>query len=139
MVDEATLNAAKAMLGYSDAQWEIWKKNPRNLEVLDHLEMFQKTKLVAEVTRAYGCAAGHKVGDRIVFGGDGTLLCKENPEKVCFGLLSPLIPLAAGVLDKISSGEDPTRIAFNHVHCVDVGVDAGGWGEVVAEVKVEQG
>ena len=138
MVDEATLNAARAMLGYDDAQWEVWKKNPRNLKVLENLEVFQKTKLVAEVTSAYGCAAGHKVGDRIVFGGDGTLLCKENPEKVCFGLLSPLIPLAGGVLDKISNGEDPTRIAFNSVHCVDVGVDDGGWGEVVAEVKVEQ-
>jgi hypothetical protein len=76
------------------------------------------------------------VGDRIVFGADGTLLCKENPEKICLGLLSPLNPSVMGVLDKIANGEDPTQVAFNKVHCVDAGVDHGGWGEVVAEVKV---
>ena len=29
-------------------------------------------------------------------------------------------------------------MAFNRVHCTDVGVDRGGWGEVVVEVKVEK-
>jgi len=90
------------------------------------------------VVSAYGCGAGHKVGDRIVYSGDGTLLCKENPERICFGLLSPVNPIVGAVLDKICNGEDPTRMAFNRVHCFDVGVDQGGWGEVVVEVKVEK-
>ena len=34
--------------------------------------------------------------------------------------------------------EDPTRIAFNRAHCVDEGVDAGGWGAVVVELRVEK-
>jgi hypothetical protein len=42
------------------------------------------------------------------------------------------------VLDKICLGEDPTQMAFNSVHCADVGVDRGGWGEVVVEAKVEK-
>lgn len=138
MVDEATLKGIKGMLGYTDAQWETFKSNPRNLRVLENIGEFQKYKLVAEVTHSCGCAAGHKVGDRIVFGADGTLLCRENPERVCFGLLSPLVPHVAGVLEKICNGEVPTQIAFNKVHCVDVGVEQGGWGEVVAEVKVEK-
>lgn len=138
MANEAMLNAVKSMLGYTDAQWKTWQENPRNLKVVENLMEFQKYKLVAQVTSSYGCAAGHKVGDRIVFGGDGTLLCKENPERICFGLLSPLTPHVGGVLDKICNGEDPTRIAFNKVHCVDVGVEQGGWGEVVVEVKVEK-
>jgi hypothetical protein len=29
-------------------------------------------------------------------------------------------------------------MAFNKVHCIDVGVDHGGWGEVVVELKVEE-
>jgi len=62
MVDEATLKLARQMLGYTDAQWEIWKKNP----------------------------------------------------------------------------QEATRIAFNKAHCVDVGVDAGGWGAVVVELRVEK-
>jgi hypothetical protein len=138
MTDDARLNAAKQMLGYTDAQWETWKSNPRNLKVLEHAEDFQKYKLVAEVTSAYGCAAGHKVGDRIVFGGDGTLLCKENPERICFGLLSPLNFYIAGMFDKIANGEDPSQAVFDKTHCVDVGVDHGGWGEVIAQVKVER-
>ena len=126
------------MLGYTDAQWEIWKSNPRNLKVLGNVENFQKYKVVAEVTSVYGCAAGHKVGDRIVFGADGTLLCKESPEKICFGALSPLNPYLLLMLDRVSRGEDPTEIAFNKVHCVDVGVDEGGWGEVILDLKVEE-
>ena len=52
MVDEATLKLARQMLGYTDAQWESWKKNPRNLRVLENLESFQTHKLVAEVVSA---------------------------------------------------------------------------------------
>lgn len=33
--------------------------------------------------------------------------------------------------------EDLTHMAFNVLHCLDVGVDHGGWGEVAAEVRVK--
>ena len=138
MADDAMLAFVKEMLGYTDAQWETWKSNPRNLKIAGNLVDVMKYKVVAEVTSSCGCGAGHKVGDRIVFGGDGTLLCKESPERVCVGLLSPVNPIVGGVLDKICNGEDPTKMAFNKVHCIDVGVDHGGWGEVVVEVKVEK-
>lgn len=142
MVDDVMLELAKDMLGYNEDQWNTWKSNPQNLELLEHFEEFQKYKIVAEVKSAYGCAAGHKVGDRIVFGGDGALLCKENPEKVCFGILSSINPMVGAIMDNIYgavlAGSEPTQVAMNKVHCVDVGVDHGGWGEVVAEVKVEK-
>jgi uncharacterized repeat protein (TIGR04076 family) len=138
MPDDAMLTGLREMLGYTDAQWETWKSNPRNLKIADNIMEVMKYKVVAEVTHSSGCGVGHKVGDRIVFGGDGTLLCKENPERVCVGLLTPVNPIVGGVLDKICNGEDPTKMAFNKVHCVDVGVDHGGWGEVVVEVKVEK-
>ena len=138
MADESMLIFLKDLLGYTDEQWETWKKNPRNPKRAAHIMDVLKYKVVAEVTHSSGCGAGHKVGDRIVFGGDGTLLCRENPDRVCVGLLSPVNPIVGSVLDKICSGEDPTRMAFNKVHCIDVGVDHGGWGEVVVEVKVEK-
>ncbi len=132
------MNSLRGILGYTDAQWDTWKKNPRNLKVSENIEEVLKYKVVAEVTSAYGCVAGHKVGDRIVFCGDGTLLCKENPDRICCGLLGPLNTFVWTVCDKMWIGEDPTKIAFNHVHCVDVGLDNGGWGEVVVDVKVEK-
>jgi uncharacterized repeat protein (TIGR04076 family) len=138
MADEATLNFLKQMLGYTDAQWETWKNNPRNLKIAENLQEILKYKVVFEVTSSHGCAAGHKVGDQIVFDGSGCLLCSESPQKICFGLLSPISPVAGTVLDKICLGEDPTQMAFNQFHCVDVGVDRGGWGEVVVEAKVEK-
>ncbi len=138
MADEAMLNLARELLGYTDEEWEIWKSNPRNLKVVENFGEILKYKIVAEVTSAHGCGAGHKVGDRIVFGGDGTLLCRENPDRICVGLLSPVNPVVGGIMDKICLGEDPTHMAFNKVHCIDVGLDHGGWGEVVVEIKVEK-
>ena len=138
MADEAMLSIIREMMDYTDAEWETWKSNPRNLKIAGNLMDVMKYRVVAEVTGSRGCGAGHKVGDRIVFGGDGTLLCKESPDRVCVGLLSPVNPIVGGVLDKICGGEDPTQMAFNKVHCIDVGVDHGGWGEVVVEVKVEK-
>ncbi len=138
MADKAMLDFVKELLGYTEAQWETWKENPRNLKVVDNLMDTQKYRIVAEVTSSTGCGAGHKVGDRIIFGGDGTLLCKENPDRVCIGLLSPVNPIVGAAMDKILNGEDPTEMAFNKVHCLDVGVDQGGWGEVVIEMKVEE-
>ncbi len=138
MADESTLAFIKDMLGYTDEQWETWKSFPQNHKIAENIFEVVKYKIVAEVTSSYGCGAGHKVGDRIVYGGNGTLLCKENPDQVCFGLMAPINPIVGSVMDKICLGEDPTTMAFNTVHCQDAGVDHGGWGEVVVEVKVEK-
>jgi hypothetical protein len=138
MADEAMLESVKQALGYTDEQWAKWKGNPRNLKVVENMDGFGKYKMVAEVTSSYGCAAGHKVGDRLVFAGDGTMLCNECPEKVCFGILGPVNSAVPVFFNAICRGEDPTQMAFNKVHCMDVGVDHGGWGEVVAEIKVEK-
>jgi len=138
MADEARLDFLKEMLGYTEAQWESWKSNPKNLNIVENLAEIPKYRVVFEVTSSVGCAAGHKVGDRIVFDGSGCLLCNESPKRICFGLLSPISPIAGIVLDRICIGQDPTEMAFNNVHCVDVGVDHGGWGEVRVKAKVEK-
>jgi uncharacterized repeat protein (TIGR04076 family) len=131
------LNSLKSMLNYSDAQWEKWKSNPQNFERAKGGLNFNKYKLVAEVVSAYGCGAGHRVGDKIVFSG-GELLTKENPARICFSLLSIISPYVQLVMERVFSGEDPTKIVFNRTHCPDVGVNYGGWGEVIVDIKVEK-
>jgi uncharacterized repeat protein (TIGR04076 family) len=111
MVDEATLALVKGMCGYTDAQWEIWKSNPRNMKVAEVLPEFYKYKVVAEVTSSSGCAAQHKVGDRIVFQGV-VLPCKENPDQICYGSLLPIIPYVQMVFERISNGEEPSSFMF---------------------------
>ena len=59
MADSAMLDFIKELLGYTDAQWETWKENPRNLKVADHIMDTQKYRIVAEVTSSCGCGAGH--------------------------------------------------------------------------------
>jgi uncharacterized repeat protein (TIGR04076 family) len=137
MVDKGTLDALRGMLGYTDSQWDKWKSNDRNMKVAENLAEYYKYKLVAEVTSSYGCAVQHKVGDRIVFG-TVALVCKENPDQICYGLLLPIIPYVQILFQWISNGEKPSSFVFPKVHCVDVGVEHGGWGEVIAEVKVEK-
>jgi uncharacterized repeat protein (TIGR04076 family) len=136
-VDDTALKPLREMLGYTDAQWETWKSNPRNLEGAKGGLNFSKYKLVAEVVSAYGCGAGHKVGDKIVYLG-GNLSCKESSEQICSSLLLVISPCINVVMEKVFNGEDPTKIAFNKHHCPDVGVNHGGWGEVIVEVKVEK-
>ena len=136
-MDDAALESLKEMLGYTDAQWEKWKSNPQNFERAKGGIELPQYRLEAEVVSAYGCGAGHKVGDKIVFSG-GELLSKENPERICFGLLSTISPYVQVLMEKVFNGEDPSKIAFSHVHCPDVGVDHGGWGEVIVEVKVKK-
>ena len=125
------------MLGYTDSLWETWKRNPGNLEMAKWAMDFRKYQLVAEIIHAYGCGAGHKVGDKIIFSG-GELLSKKNPERICFGLLSAISPFVQLVMERVFNGEDPTIIAFPRTHCPDVGVDHGGWGEVILDIKVEK-
>lgn len=137
MVDDSTLNSLREMLNYTDAQWATWKSNPRNLKLAEHAMDFPKYRLVAEVVSAYGCGSGHKVGDKIVYN-NGSLICNESSERICFGLLSAISPCVHVVMEKVFNGEDPTKIAFNGHHCPDVGVDHGGFGEVVVEVRVEK-
>lgn len=100
----------------------------------------RKYRIVAEIKSAYGCAAGHKAGDRIIVSGDGVLQCKDSPEMLCFGILSPMSGHVGAMIDKvwdaILKGQDPEQLPLNKLHCIDVGVDHGGWGELVAEVKV---
>ncbi len=138
MVDEGMLEYFKQLLGYSDAHWELWKSDPRNLKVLENAPAILGYRIVAEVTSSYGCAVGHKVGDKIIYGGDGTLLCQESPARVCVGIITPVNTMVSAITDKIFDGEDPIKLAFNKVHCLDVGPEHGGWGEVVVEVTVEK-
>jgi uncharacterized repeat protein (TIGR04076 family) len=136
-LDDAALKSLREMLRYNDEQWEAWKSNPRNFEKAMRGGDLGKYKLVAEVVSAYGCGAGHKVGDKIVYL-SGNLSCKESSEQICAGLLSVVNPYLNVLMENVFNGNDPTKIAFNMGHCPDVGVNHGGWGEVIVKVSVEK-
>lgn len=135
-IDENVLEMMKQTLGYSDEEFEKWKAVPRNMQIAERMPNFMKYEIVAEVKKAHGCAVGHKPGDKFYFNASGVLLCKKGIPNICAGALMPVLPFAWGVLDKVAMGQDPQQIAFHHVKCLDVGLDNGGWGEILMEIKV---
>lgn len=124
-------------MGYSNAEIEEFKKDPKKVKVVGKLPELNSKKIVAEVTHARGCAAGHKVGDKFIMNAAGFLLTKVNPENICIYALSSLAMFPAIVTDRISEGLDPNGMIYDRVGCVDVGLECGGWGKVVMKVYVE--
>ena len=133
------LAGLREKLNYSDAEWEMWLNNPRNLNVVERFAQCGNLRLVAEVIKSRGCAAGHKVGDKLIFSAMGAFVGKEPPGEVCTGVLAPLIYSVSSVWSSIAGGVDPQDLLlFNTFRCLDVGVDNGGWGEVVMQLRLEK-
>lgn len=137
-VNENILEMMKQSMGYSDEEWERWKAEPRNMSMAERMPEFMKYRVVVEVVESKGCAIQHKPGDKFYFNASGALLCKKGIPNICAGALAPVLPFAMGVLDKIGAGIDPTKFCFNRFRCVDVGLDKGGWGEILMEARVEK-
>jgi uncharacterized repeat protein (TIGR04076 family) len=137
---QQVLEGIKQQLGYTDAEMEMWKSNPKNMEMLNSGRMaeFGKYRVVAEVIKSHGCAMGHKVGDKLIFTGMGGFEGKDPAGPVCISAIGPVVPLVIGVLNNVAAGNDPQNMVFNRIKCFDVGVENGGWGEILMEIKVEK-
>lgn len=123
-------------LGYTDEEMEIFKKLPRNTDVMAMApELLNKT-ITCTVVEANGCNTRHKVGDTFYFDGAGNLLTKLNPKRICVHALAVMSPLIFTVNEMIYAGVDPNDIRFNRFGCFDVGVKCGGWGRIIVEIKV---
>ena len=123
-------------LGYNDEEMEIFKKLPRNTDVMAAApELLNKT-ITCTVVESHGCNTRHKVGDTFYFDGAGNLLTKLNPKRICVHVLAVMSPLIFTVNEMIYAGVDPNDIRFNRFGCFDVGVKCGGWGRVIVEIKV---
>jgi uncharacterized repeat protein (TIGR04076 family) len=100
-------------------------------------ELTNKT-IVVEVVESKGCNSQHKVGDKFIFDGAGNLLTKKNPKRICIYALAPLAQGVFAINELVYAGVDPNEIRFKRAGCFDVGVDCGGWGHIVMEVRVEE-
>ncbi len=123
-------------LGYSDQEMEAFAQNPRNARVLAVVpEMLSRT-IVFDVIESHGCNSRHEVGTRFAFSGDGNLLTKHCPSKVCAFLLPVMAQAVFAMHELWYAGADPNQLCFRHGGCYDVGVKCGGWGRVVVEASV---
>ncbi len=126
----------KERLGYSDEELQRFRENPRNEDVLSKApDLMQKT-IVLEVVDSHGCNSRHMPGDRFLFDGAGNLLAKRGPDRICVYALQAAAGLIFASNELFYAGVDPNAMRFKRAACMDVGVQCGGWGRVVLELRV---
>jgi len=124
-------------LGYDDEEMALFMQDPRNADVLSKsAELLNKT-IVLEVVESHGCNSRHRVGDRLYFDGVGNLLTKHCPERICAYSLGGALMMVFAANEMIYAGVDPNQIRFKRAGCFDVGLECGGWGRIVYELRVE--
>ena len=126
----------KRHLGYSGAEMQVFRDNPRNADVLSQVPSLMGKTIVVEVVDSHGCNSQHKVGDKFYFDGAGNLLTKLCPKKVCIYALNAATGLIFTSNELLYAGVDPNEMRFRRAGCFDVGVQCGGWGRVVLEISV---
>lgn len=137
MKNFALLKMLKKRLGYTDEEMKKFKENPRNLEIVSKVPGLIKKKLILEVVESHGCNSRHAVGDRFIFDSFGNLDTRQCPDQVCLFLLGGAQTLVYAGMELLLAGADPNRMGFNRTNCVDVGLECGGWGKVVVELRAE--
>ncbi len=136
-VDERMWKIMQRHLGYSDEEMGKFRSNPRNEDVLAKSAALMDKTIILEVVESHGCNSRHEVGTKFYFDGAGNLLTEKCPKKICaFSLISaPTMIFAAN--EMIYAGVDPNQIRFKRVSCSDVGLECGGWGRIVLELRVK--
>ena len=136
-MDKRLWKLAQRHLGYTGDELAHFQGNPRNADVLSKSGALMDRTIVAEVVEAHGCNSRHKVGDRLHFDGAGNLLTEQCPKRVCVHILSAAAALIFTANELFYAGVDPNEMRFKRAGCMDVGLECGGWGKVVVEVRME--
>ena len=124
------------IMGYSDDEMAEFKSRPKAMQMFN-TPVFRTHKIVAEVISSHGCICQHHVGQRLVLNGNGALLRDECPPVICVSLVSQLTGPIAALYERFVAGLDPNGLLSDTISCTDIGFDCGGWGRVLAKVKVE--
>lgn len=123
-------------LGYSDEEMKLFKENPRNARVLAVAGDMRRRTIVFEVVESRGCNSQHQVGTRFFYTGDGNLITRMAPPKICAYAMPVMTQAIYGMQELWYAGVDPNSLAFRRCGCFDVGVRCGGWGHMVLEARV---
>ena len=67
----------------------------------------------------------------------GHILTKLYPKKICVYALNAITSQVFTANELFYAGVDPNEMRFKRDACFDVGMECGGWGRIVMEIKVE--
>ena len=136
-VDDRMWKIVQRHLGYSNEEMARFKDNPRNEAVLSKSSVLRDKIIILEVVESHGCNSRHHVGDKFYFDGAGNLLTELGPKKVCGYSLNAALMMVFTANEMLYAGLDPNQIRFKRAGCFDVGLECGGWGRIVLELRVE--
>jgi len=136
-IDERMWKITQKHLGYSDEEMKTFREDPRNEDILTQGATLMNKTIILDVVESHGCNSRHKVGDKFYFDGVGNLLTERCPKKVCAYSLSSALMMVFTANEMIYAGIDPNEIRFKRASCFDVGLQCGGWGRIVLELRVE--
>jgi uncharacterized repeat protein (TIGR04076 family) len=136
-IDERIWNFFQKRLGYTDKEMHAFKDNPRNADIVAQSATLRNKMIIAEVVESHGCNSQHQVGDKFYFDSAGNLMTDRCPQKVCVYALSALSTLIFTASELFYAGIDPNEMRFKRTDCIDVGLQCGGWGNIVMEIRVE--
>ena len=129
-MDPKIMERVKKIWGWSDEQ--IKGLTAKHERLIEKGEEFRKWRLVAEVIEAHNCIAGLEKGHKYVFHGSGFLLPeKSTAPRICLWAMACFVPFSFMLYDRIGQGEDPSEFWIDRVRCMDVGIERGGYGEVL--------
>jgi uncharacterized repeat protein (TIGR04076 family) len=136
-IDTQTWTVIQEHLGYTNEEMKLFRSKPKNIDIISKAPALMEKTIVAEVIASHGCNSRHHVGDRFYFDGAGNLMTKLNPKHICVHALSTLSGPIYVANELFYAGVDPNEMRFNRVGCFDVGVQCGGWGHIVMEIRME--
>jgi uncharacterized repeat protein (TIGR04076 family) len=123
-------------LGYTDEELTIYRSDLKKVKAMEGAAKFASYKIVIEIIEAHNCGMGYKVGDRFVVDGDGSLILSECPPKLCVAAIYAFKSLVDRMWQAFYDGS--AEVLHDTVHCPDVGVRQGGWGEITMRVHAVQ-
>lgn len=136
-MDKDTLWAKlQSRLRYTDEQIARLRGDARWRQMVEETPEFVTHKIVVEVVESHGCHARHRVGDRIVLDANGCLITEESPKRVCVYALAPLVTQIAAIYERLTAKLPPEGLLFDKAHCLDVGPECGGWGQILMKARL---
>ncbi len=136
-INEDVWNFYQKHLGYNDDEMKKFRGNQRNADVISKAPALMNKTIVIEVVEAHGCNSRHKAGDKFYFDGSGNLLTKLCPSRICSATMSAMQTLIAMAQELFYAGVDPNEMRFKRAGCGDIGIQCGGWGRVIMDIKFE--
>jgi len=137
-VTESQWKLMQKHLGYTGEEMKLFRRNPRNKDVLSRAAALMNKTIIAEVVASSGCNSHHKVGDKFYFDGAGNLITSLSPKRICIYALASIAMLIFTSNELLYADIDPNEMRFKRAGCLDVGVQCGGWGHIVMELRVEE-